>query len=194
MKGIHVVNNIFSDETFDSLKHYVLHTARHSGELEELFHRTNIRDSKVLDELHGQLAEFASDLFKEKLRPSFSYISNYLPGGRCMLHADRAMCYKSINVLVHEDMSDEKWPIRIAEPWTDAQWGDSKYELYNSVPGNTSPDELRGVKWHEITLKPNSAVCYSGSHSWHYRPTLSKGRVDLLFFFFVGEQYVGPLH
>lgn len=194
MKGIHVVDPLFSDKTFSDIKHYVLHTARHSGEFEELFHRTKVRDSKVLDEVHDYLSEFASDLFKERLKPTFSYISNYLAGGRCMLHADRVMCYKSVNVLVNEDVTDEGWPIRIAEPWTDEQWKNSRYELYNAVPGDVSPSELEGVKWHDIVLKPNSAVCYSGSHSWHYRPTLSKGRVDLLFFFFAQEDYAGPLY
>ena len=47
--------------------------------------------------------------------------------------------------------------------------------------------------WHEVLLEPNDAVLYSGTHSWHYRPTTLAGSADLVFFHFVKESFDGPL-
>jgi hypothetical protein len=47
--------------------------------------------------------------------------------------------------------------------------------------------------WHTVLLNPNDAVCYSGTHSWHYRSERLKGKADLVFFHFVPVAFDGPL-
>jgi len=187
-----VVRNLLSDNAFSELQQFIVHTVRHAGEFDETFHRTVQHQNTALNGVHDGLAPFASELFGIALKPSYSFISNYLDGGRCPLHADRPQCFRTIDYLVASD-NPEPWPLRIAEPWTDEQWDayDGERKLGIVKPG-TEPN-LNAV-WHDVYLNPNDAACYSGTHSWHYRPTVAKGRVDLIFFHFVSEDFDGPLN
>ena len=186
-----VVRNLLSDSAFTELQQFIIHSVRHGGKFDDTFHRTYQHQNTALSGIHDGLVPFASELFGVPLKASYSFISNYLNGGRCPLHIDRPQCFRTIDYLVAADDS-EPWPLRIAEPWTDEQLDayDGPRHIGVVEPG-TEPD-LDAV-WHDVLLNPNDAACYSGTHSWHYRPAPSNGRVDLIFFHFVPEDFDGPL-
>lgn len=191
MKTLEIIRGLLSETSFYDLKNYVQHSCRHSGTYDSDFHRVYTHESPVLYNLHAELAPYASALFDLPLKPSYSFISNYLDGGKCPLHVDRPQCLRTIDLLVSSD-NPEPWLLRIADPWTDEQ-----FEEYDGprglgvVESGKEPD--LDVIWHDVLLDPNDAVCYSGTHSWHYRPEPSNGRVDLIFFHFVHEDFDGPL-
>ena len=187
-----VIRNLLSDSAFRSLQDWVVHSARHGGGWDDEFQRTHLHQSNVLRGLHDSLTPFASEVFDVPLKASYTFVSNYVDGGRCPLHVDRPQCFRTIDLLVAAD-DPEPWPLRIAEPWTDEQWDNYDGERHHGIiePG-TEPD--LDVVWHNVLLHPNDAACYSGTHSWHYRPTASTGRADLIFFHFVPEDFDGPLN
>ena len=186
------IRNLLSDSAFDSLQQWVVDSARHSGTWDQEFQRTYHHQHKTLNSLHDSLVPFASELFGTPLKASYSYVSNYVDGGRCPLHLDRPQCFRTIDLLVASD-APEPWPLRVADPWTDEQFSNyNGSRHFGIVEPGAEPD--LDVTWHDILLNPNDAACYSGTHSWHYRPTPSNERVDLIFFHFVQEDFDGPLN
>lgn len=141
--------------------------------------------------IHNQLADYASDLFGEKVKPSYSFLSMYNKGGQCPLHIDRPQCRYTIDYLIRQEQS-EPWPIRIGPSMSDEE----RDQI--AVPHPETTDEIKQivdtVKWTEAHLGNNDAVCYSGTNAWHYRPTKSKGKADLVFFHFVPEAFNGSLN
>lgn len=192
MEAITVIPDLFSPEAYDALRYYVVNSLRHDGEPDEVFQRTARHNPRPLVWIHDQLVSLASDLFGQPVKASYCFSSNYLDGGKCPLHVDRPQCWRTIDYLVTQD-SPDPWTIRIGEPWTDDQFTTEGGERFRDlVPEGTDPD--LDVRWHDIDLTPNSAVAYSGTHSWHYRPKPSVGRADLIFFHFVPEDFDGPLN
>lgn len=188
---VQIVQNLLSDNAFESLRRYVLHSARHNGQYEEMFHRTIIKSPMALMDMHRQLALFASELSGQELKPSYNIVANYLPDGKCPLHVDRDQCLYTIDLLIAQE-ADDPWPLMIGEHWTDEQWDHHGYKDIERYTGDPNPEDL-DIDWAKVSLLPNHAACYSGSHSWHYRPTLSQGRTDLVFFHFVREDFDGEL-
>jgi hypothetical protein len=143
--------------------------------------------------IHRQLTELACDIFNEKVKPSYSFLSMYKDGGICPLHIDRPQCRYTIDYLIRQDQH-EPWPIHIGDHMTDAQ----RQSLDESDEGHPRRDEeiqarIDSENWHTVELSPNDAVCYSGTHSWHYRSQRLKGTADLVFFHFVPEAFDGQL-
>lgn len=157
---------------------------------EHEWNRTYANDVGFFCNIHKQLADYASDVFGEKLKPSYSFVSMYNKGGQCPLHLDRPQCRYTIDYLIRQDHS-ESWPLRIGTPMSDE-------ELNATIERHPSTklaikQIVDNVDWTEVHLKPNDAVCYSGTNCWHYRPTKSKGKADLVFFHFVPEKFNGSL-
>jgi len=187
-----VVRNLLSDSAFESLRDWVLDSARHGGTWDQEFQRTTVHQTKTLRALHDALVPFASGVFGVPLKPSYTFVSNYVDGGRCPLHLDRPQCFRTIDLLVAAD-DPEPWPLRVGEPWTEEQFANyNGSRNFGIVEPDAEPD--LDVIWHDLLLHPNDAACYSGTHSWHYRPTASNGRVDLIFFHFVAEDFDGSLN
>ena len=143
--------------------------------------------------IHKQLAEFASDLFGEKVKPSYSFLSMYQDNGTCPLHIDRPQCRYTIDYLIRQDQA-EPWPICIGGHMSDEQ----RQAFDEAGDGHPKTDEeiaarIEQENWHTVLLNPNDAVCYSGTHSWHYRPERLRGTADLVFFHFVPVAFDGPL-
>jgi hypothetical protein len=144
--------------------------------------------------IHKQLAEFASDLFGEKVKPSYSFLSMYEDNGTCPLHVDRPQCRYTIDYLIRQTQA-EPWPIHIADQMTDEQ----RKAIDDDQNGHPETDEaiqarIAEENWHTVLLNPNDAVCYSGTHSWHYRSERLRGTADLIFFHFVPDGFDGPLN
>ena len=145
--------------------------------------------------IHNQLTDFASEMFGEKVKPSYSFLSLYNEGGTCPLHLDRPQCRYTIDYLIRQEMS-EPWPIAIGTQMTN----DQRELITDSSASYMADDDdeietiIEETEWTRCLLKPNDAVCYSGTHSWHYRPTVSTGTVDLVFFHFVPRNFDGSLN
>jgi hypothetical protein len=190
-----VVKDLFSKNTFNQIRDLVVDYGRNiHGQFDPEFNRTSVHNFSPLVDVHFHLTEFASEIFKASLKPSYVFMSNYLDGGICPVHRDRPQCFRTIDLMVEQE-SDIPWEIRISDPLSDDQWENYKgLEFFNSDPLN--PDRVENefdITWNSFYLNPNQAVCYSGTHSWHYRPKPSSGRSDLIFFHFVEEGYSGDL-
>lgn len=194
MADVTVVRGLLDDNDFEALKGFVVDSLRHIGSYDAPFNRTTIHNSPALINLHKQLAPFASELFQTELKPSYLFVSNYFDNGVCGLHYDRPQCFRTIDLLVHQD-NPKPWPLAISDAWTDDQFKEFAESIDpEDADRDIEPGDLQGrVVWNEALLYPNDAACYSGTHSWHFRPVPSTGRADLVFFHFVPEDFDGPL-
>lgn len=143
--------------------------------------------------IHRQLTDFASQVFGEKVKPSYSFLSMYQDGGICPLHIDRPQCRYTIDYLIRQTQK-KPWPINIGKHMTDRQ----RRAFDEGTGGHPQSEEdiqarIHAEEWETVLLKPNDAVCYSGTHSWHYRPERLRGTADLVFFHFVPVAFDGPL-
>lgn len=156
------------------------------------FVRTYAHNVPFFVAIHRQMADFASDLFGERVKPSYCFLSMYKDGGICPLHVDRPQCRYTIDYLIRQDQP-EPWPIHIGNHMTDEQ----RAEIDENGTGHPIGDDIQAridaEEWHTLELMPNDAACYSGTHSWHYRSEHLRGTADLVFFHFVPEAFDGPL-
>ncbi len=158
------------------------------------FVRTYAHNVPFFVNIHKQLTDLACQVFNEKVKPSYSFLSMYENDGICPLHIDRPQCRYTIDYLIRQDQL-EPWPICIGDHMTDEQ----RTEHDENGTGHPETDDdiqarISAENWHEVLLNPNDAVCYSGTHSWHYRPKRLVGKADLIFFHFVPETFDGPLN
>ena len=157
------------------------------------FVRRSANNAPFFVGIHKQLTGFASDLFGEKVKPSYSFLSMYEDNGICPLHLDRPQCRYTIDYLIRQEQT-EPWPIHIGDHMTDEQ-RQSIIDAGQFYPedGDAIQARIDQENWHTVLLNPNDAVCYSGTHSWHYRSQRLVGTADLVFFHFVPEAFDGPL-
>lgn len=146
-----------------------------------------------LKKIHEQLVPIANQIFGEPLKPSYVFLSMYKDNGICPLHIDRPQCYRTIDYLIRTTQP-EPWPIHIGEMMSD----DVRRQIDESGEGHPITEEqiqdrIDKENWSTVNLKPNEAVCYSGTHQWHYRSQRLVGTADLVFFHFVPEAFDGPL-
>lgn len=206
------LRGFFSDATFEFLRESVVDVGRNIRQnYDSTFVRTSVHNFKPLVRLHHQLGDIASELYGQPLKPSYVFMSNYLPGGTCPVHSDRPQCEFTIDVLVASE-SAKPWPLVIADEWSVGQWEafdpsevpevrDFRAVSEPSSPcgscslddNDPSPLDVFDIRWNEILLEPNDAACYSGHRAWHYRPTVTRSRQDLVFFHFVPEAFDGSL-
>lgn len=156
------------------------------------FVRTYAHNVPFFVGIHRQLTEFASNLFGEAVKPSYVFLSMYQDNGACPLHIDRPQCRYTIDYLIRQTQA-EPWPICIGDHMTDEQ-RQAHDEAGDGHPtGDNIQARIEQENWHTALLNPNDAVCYSGTHSWHYRPERLRGTADLVFFHFVPVAFDGPL-
>lgn len=194
MKTPQVIEGLFSSHIHDEIKDFITNYSRYLPlPIDEIFQRRYVNDVPFFENIHQQLAPYASELFGQKVKPSYSFMSMYYNGGRCPLHIDRKQCRFTIDYLVQQS-ADATWPICISDELTDVERESihpTEMSFLDNEPG--MQDVIDGRSWTTVDLRPNDAVCYSGTHSWHYRPTILKGTADLVFFHFVPEDFVGSL-
>lgn len=190
-----IVRGLFDPDTHNAIKEFVDQRVpmMSVGVDETDFVRRYAHNVPFFVGIHRQLTEFASQIFDEPLKPSYVFLSMYEDQGTCPLHVDRPQCYRTIDYLIQQDQTDP-WPIRIGEPMSD----EVRQAFDESGTGHPQTDEeiaerINAESWTEVLLAPNDAVCYSGTHQWHYRPERLQGRADLVFFHFVSESFEGPL-
>lgn len=183
------IGPVFSERTFADLDAVVREARLGRTDFDPILNRFGCHNLPPLVDVHRQMAEQASDLFGVRLQPSYVYLSQYLKGGRLLLHLDRPQCFRTIDVLIAQD-NDVPWPIRISSPITDKDRQQASSEVWDD---DYSARIVDSHEWVEVSLKPNEAVCYSGTHQWHYRPGEAMARTDLIFFHFAPEDFDGPL-
>lgn len=154
------------------------------------FGRKWTNDLPPFRELHNQLQPMASELMGQEMKPSYHCLSLYEKGGSCPLHLDRPQCRFTVDYLIRQEQT-EPWPIRISDPLSDKEL--KAVEVRHAKDRETRDTIIASHTWETCELQPNDAVCYSGTHAWHYRPEPSQGKVDLVFFHFVPKGFRGPL-
>lgn len=192
-----VIRGLFDTQTHNGIKQFINEQMPmlFVHEDNDVFVRTYANNVPFFVAIHRQLTDFASEIFGEKVKPSYSFLSMYKDNGTCPLHIDREQCRYTIDYLIQQD-STEPWPIHIGDHMSD----DARWECLKSDNGG-HPEEEDAIanrisleNWHEALLAPNDAVCYSGTHSWHYRPKRLVGSADLVFFHFVPFDFDGSLN
>lgn len=193
-----VVDNLFDDETYATVLRWIndyvplmpLPSDRDEPASPRKFGRRYAHNLPFLVEIHRQLRDYASEIFGEPVKPSYVFLSMYDKGGRCPLHIDRPQCRYTIDYLIRQEQKSP-WSIKVGPQMSDEE------VAVIEVPHPTTKKEIKqvvdSVEWTTANLQPNSAVCYSGTHCWHYRPDASKGTADLAFFHFVPEAFDGSL-
>ena len=193
-----VLRELFDKETHGTIVRYVnefvplfpLASDRKDPDSPGKFGRRYAHNLPFLVDIHYQLAEYASDLFGEKVKPSYVLLSMYDKGGRCPLHIDRPQCHYTIDYLIQQEAS-EPWPISIGRQMTDKQR--DAIEIQHPSTDEEIQAVINSQEWTDCLLNPNDATCYSGTNAWHYRPTASLGTADMAFFHFVPEGFRGSL-
>lgn len=190
-----VVRDLFDHETAATIRRWMKDYVplQPWGEDRTEFVRLYGHNPPFLVGIHHQLADYASEIFGEPLKPSYVFLSMYKDGGTCPLHIDRPQCYRTIDYLIQQDQQ-EPWPIHIGKTLDDKQ---RELGLQLDTQGPVQKDRqavIDSQEWVECLLKPNDAACYSGTHQWHYRPRPLVGSADLAFFHFVQEGFDGPLN
>lgn len=195
----HVVEQLFDTSVYNTILEFMDHhvplmpvaSDLHEPDSMNKFGRLYAHNVPFFVGIHYQLAEYASDIFGEKVKPSYVFLSMYEQGGNCPLHIDRPQCRYTIDYLIRQEQKSP-WPIDIGPQMTDKE-----RDTLTVTHPDTAEDRqtiIDAVDWTRINLNPNDAVCYSGTNAWHYRPFPSEGKADLAFFHFVPEAFNGPLN
>jgi len=163
------------------------------NETDNRFNRRYAHNAPYLVNIHRQLSNLASDIFGEKVKPSYVFLSIYNENGICPLHIDRPQCRYTIDYLIDEDV-DKPWPIYVGPEMTDVE---RDKILEDGIAHPTTKKDIAAIKkqteFEPVILSPNDAVCYSGTHQWHYRNKIKGRSARLAFFHFIPEDFDGPL-
>ncbi len=193
-----VATDLFDKDTYKTILRFMddwvptirMDSDRNQPDSPTKFGRRYAHNVGFFVQIHHQLSDYASDLFGEKVKPSYVFLSMYDKGGNCPLHIDRPQCRYTIDYLIRQEQS-EPWPICVGP-----QMSDKEVRAIGQSHPQTDDERqavIDSVDWTTVNLKANDAVCYSGTNAWHYRPEPSQGTADLAFFHFVPEKFNGPL-
>ncbi len=71
-------------------------------------------DLPLLKSIHNspEFRSLADEIFGERLKPSYVFLSMYGPDGVVPLHSDRPQCYRTIDLQVN---ADGEWPIYVED-------------------------------------------------------------------------------
>jgi hypothetical protein len=191
-----VIRDLFGPEITDRFRTYLDEVVPISSRgRDDLFSREWIHNPEMFRIVHIQLADFASEIFGERVKPSYCFLSLYGEKGICPIHIDRPQCRYTIDYLIAQD-GTEPWPIYISDPLSEIV----REEVFAKIDPTTQPTEDQhqaiydyGSGWTEYLLQPNDAVCYSGTHSIHYRDRIRSRSASLIFWHFVPEAFDGSL-
>jgi hypothetical protein len=186
--------DLFANDIHEEIKNFVSKYKTYMPEkYDSVFNRLFSNDVSFFQHIHSQLSPVASEIFGAHVKPSYSFLSMYQNGGKCPLHIDRRQCRYTIDYLIQQT-NPKPWKIRISDQLSDLEVESfSAPEFSNLMDESTRSSIIQSNQWHTFELQPNEAVCYSGTHSWHYRPDELEGEADLVFFHFVDDSFEGSL-
>jgi hypothetical protein len=190
-----VVQELFDSETYSTIIRFMdnwiptihLDSDRSQPDSPNKFGRRYGHNIGFFVDIHHQLKDYASQIFGEKVKPSYVFLSMYDKGP---LHIDRPQCRYTIDYLIRQEQKNP-WPICVGPQMSDKEL--KSQEATHPQTEEERQQVIDSVEWSTVDLAPNDAVCYSGTHAWHYRPEPSKGTADLVFFHFVPEAFRGSL-
>jgi hypothetical protein len=188
---IRTCRQMFSAEVHREIKNWLASRgAMAPWGIDDVFGRRFLHNPVMFVKIHRQLEGHASEIFGEPVKASYCYVSRYGPSGKCPLHLDRPQCRFTIDYLIDQTMP-HPWTILIGPEMTDDEVAAHSLSLEESERDNL----IRETRWSAVSLHPNDAVCYSGTHQWHFRPPIASGghSADLVFFHFVPESFDGVL-
>lgn len=190
-----IINSLFDEESYTKITNFIDYNIKFFPKSidNNEFVRECMHNPPFFVNIHNQLTELASFYFKEKVKPSYCFLSMYKQNGICPLHIDRDQCRYTIDYLISTTQQDP-WPIHIGEHMSDQR------RAQHMLDNDSHPDTEDKINYRisqenftTINLKPNDAVLYSGTHQWHYRSQRLNGEANLIFFHFVPENFNGPL-
>lgn len=193
-----IVKNLFDDTAFQTIQRFMedwlpltrLDSDRREPDPTKKFGRRYGHNVGFFRDLHHQLTDYATEIFGQEVKPSYSFLSLYDDGGQCPLHLDRPQCRYTIDYLIRQD-DDNPWPINIGPQMSNREV--KRVKLLHPETDDDRATIIKNTNWTTCNLEPNDAVCYSGTNAWHYRPTRSRGSVDLVFWHFVPRSFRGSL-
>ena len=117
------------------------------------------------------------DLFDWPLKPTYNFLSCYLPGeGECPMHVDRSQCFLTIDVCLNQS---KPWPLYV---------NSSKDFSNHYFKKDIQEHERIKQASEEFIMEPGDALCYSGTNHAHWRKRIDGDNFcDLVFFHFVPE-------
>ena len=190
-----IIDNLFSNRTYQDILDFMENNINFFPMQIDTnqFIRKSIHNLPFFVNIHNQLIELASYYFKEKVKPSYCFLSMYKQNGICPLHIDRDQCRYTIDYLISSTQKDP-WPIHIGKQISNFE---RKEYIEKNIGHPESEDDINNIISKEsfttVNLNPNDAVLYSGTHQWHYRSDRLQGEANLVFFHFVPEDFNGQL-
>ncbi len=159
-----------------------------SGPKEKLFNRYMYHNDARFSLYHHKLiAPLAEQLFGQPLKPSYNFLSFYLPGeGECPIHVDREQCLVTVDICLNQS---RVWPIYVN---SSRNFNNNGVDMYFQE----DPEERERIKLgsDEFLLNPGDALCYSGTNHAHWRKKIDDDNFcDLIFFHFVDKDFTGNL-
>jgi hypothetical protein len=111
-----IERELFSPEIHQNIVEFIQSGAFVINNEPSMFKRRNSHNIPFFSYIHQQLAEAASEIFGEKVKPSYVYTSLYGDEGVCPFHTDRPQCKYTIDYCIDQD---ETWDIWVDDkPYT----------------------------------------------------------------------------
>lgn len=105
-----IEKSLFSEETHKKIIEFIKSEAYLVEHDTNTFKRTGAHNIPFFVYIHHQLIDFASEIFGEKVKPSYVYTSLYGNEGICPLHTDRPQCKYTIDYCIDQD---KEWEIYV---------------------------------------------------------------------------------
>jgi hypothetical protein len=105
-----LVKKLFTKEIHKEIVEYLKSQAYNVQSDDTGFNRTYAHNNRFFYKIHEQIVDFASKVFKQKVRQSYNFLSMYGRNGVCPYHTDRPQCKFTIDYCIDQD---ETWPIYI---------------------------------------------------------------------------------
>jgi hypothetical protein len=156
---------------------------------DNLFNRFTANDDPKFTLFQNKfVAPTLVDLLDWPLKPSYNFLSCYLPGqGECPVHVDRSQCFVTIDVCLNQS---RPWPLYVNSSRNFSNNGGNSF-FKNDI------EERERIKQasEEFIMEPGDALCYSGTNHAHWRKRIDEDNFcDLIFFHFVHVSFVKDLY
>jgi hypothetical protein len=178
------IPQVFDEGTLHKIRDAIRSLKAAQLELHEArdFGRFIVHDHRYFVELQRGLAGLVSEQVGEQVEPSYNFLSLYSRTGVCGVHLDAPSAKWTLDVCVEQSID---WPIYFSQvvPWPE----DNDYTEPGWQARIKSDPSLR---FTSHSLKPGSALAFSGSSQWHFRDPLPRAPgsgnfSNLLFFHFI---------
>jgi hypothetical protein len=185
-----LIKNFLSDKVLRLFQTYI-EQLKANGEILPQDHQfkrfTYHNDPKFQLFHHEFVAPMVMKLYSQSLRPSYNFLSCYIPGeGECPIHVDRPTCFVTVDICLNQS---KPWPLYVN---SSRNFNNNGVDIFFE----RDVEERERIKQgsEEFLMEPGDALCYSGSNHAHWRKPIDQDNFcDLVFFHFVPENFEGDL-